>query len=87
MRAYQSEEGFFQLFFLFPQFLLGEVSECRGVIDTIDERLDHCPAVDTEDICCHRAELDPGAFESFLDTVNLSGAFFDQAFAVAEEFS
>jgi hypothetical protein len=54
-----------------------------GVALPGDERFEHLPSGDPEDVRDHRAELYLGVFEQFLHPLHFAGAVADQRAAVA----
>ena len=56
-----------------PQSSFREVRQCVGVPNTSDQRLEHLPARDAEDVRGDRGQLDPGVLQQLPESLGLTG--------------
>jgi hypothetical protein len=73
--------GFLELGLLVSHLAHGHLGHDRGVALSGDERFDHVPPRDGQDLGGHRAELDAGVLEHLLHALGLGGAHVHDGFA------
>ena len=85
--AEASSQRFAQLGKLLAQRAFGERGERVGIAFAGDQRREHRPARDSEDVRGDRIELDARVFEDFLHPLLFRGVGLDQSLAIAGEIS
>ena len=79
-----ARKGLAQCGHLLAQRALGQLGQHLGVVRAGDQRLEHPPRRDAEDLRGDRGELDPRVLQLLLDPLYLADALLDLGLAVAD---
>ena len=65
----------------------GQLGEALGVALSCDERVEHGPARNPQDIGGHRVELDASVFEGLVDPLRFRGVGLDEPLAIPSQIT